>query len=80
MALYHTAPTPEETPQMNIYSGEVVKCYPKAPGGCRTNVEMTINEVEDACDVKGMHQIVFYGDHARELRTFCQLYGIEVVV
>ena len=65
---------------MNVYSGEVVRCYPKAPGGCRTNVEMTINEVEDACDVKGMHQVVFYGDCARPLRTFCQLYGIEVVV
>jgi hypothetical protein len=76
MALYH----PGEKPQMHVYSGEVVRCYPKAPGGCRTNVEMTINEVEDACNVKGMHQIVFYGDYARQLRAFCQLYGIEVAV
>ena len=68
-----------ETPQMHVYSGKVVRCYPKAPGGCRTNVQMTINEVEDACDTKGMHQIVFYGNHARRLRTFCQLLGIEVV-
>jgi L-fucose isomerase-like protein len=76
MALYH----PGEAPQMNIYSGQVVRCYPKAPGGCRTNIEMTINEVQDVCDVKGMHQIVFYGDCAPQLHTFCRLYGIEVVV
>jgi L-fucose isomerase-like protein len=68
-----------EKPQMHVYSGKVVRCYPKAPGGCRTNVEMTINEVDDVCDVKGMHQAVFYGDYAAQLRTFCQLYGIEVV-
>jgi hypothetical protein len=35
--------------------------------------------VADVCDVKGMHQIIFYGHHARQLRAFCQLYGIPVV-
>jgi len=76
MALYFS----EETPRMIIYSGKVVGCPPIPPtGGCRTNIEMTINEVGDACDVKGMHQIIFYGNYARELRTFCQLYGIGVV-
>ena len=71
---------PGEKPRMVIYSGEVVGCPSIPPtGGCRTNVEMTINEVEDVCDVKGMHQVIFYGNHARELRTFCQLYGIKVV-
>lgn len=72
---------PGETPQMHMYSGEVVRC-PEIPqtGGCRTNIEMTINEVDDVCDVKGMHQIIFLGNHAKQLRTFCQLYGIDVVV
>ena len=69
-----------ETPQMYIYSGNVVGCPPiPATGGCRTNVEMTINEVDDVCDVKGMHQVIFYGNYAKQLRTFCQLCGIEVV-
>jgi hypothetical protein len=69
-----------ETPRMYIYSGQVVGCPPiPATGGCRTNVEMTINEVDDVCDVKGMHQVIFYGNYARQLRTFCQLYGIEAV-
>jgi hypothetical protein len=70
---------PGEAPQMLVYSGKVVRCYPKAAGGCRTNVEMTINEVDDVCDVKGMHQIVFYGNSARQLRAFCQLCGIQAV-
>ena len=69
-----------KTPRMHLYSGNVVSCPPiPATGGCRTNVEMTINEVDDVCDVKGMHQIIFYGNYAKQLRTFCQLYGIEVV-
>ncbi len=69
-----------ETPRMLVYSGEVAGCPPIPPtGGCRTNIEMTISEVDDVCDVKGMHQIIFYGSYAQPLRTFCQLYGIEVV-
>jgi len=69
-----------ETPAMHIYSGKVVGCPDIPPtGGCRTNVEMTINEVDDVCDVKGMHQIIFYGNYAKQLRMFCQLYGINVV-
>lgn len=68
-----------KAPRMLIYTGKVVKCYPKAKGGCRSNIEMTINEVKDVCDVKGMHQIVFYGDYGRQLRAFCQLYGINAV-
>ncbi|MHC4336228.1 MAG: twin-arginine translocation signal domain-containing protein [Planctomycetota bacterium] len=56
---YHVA----ETPHMLIYSGKVVSCPPIPPtGGCRSNIEMTINEVDDVCDVKGMHQIIFYGN------------------
>jgi L-fucose isomerase-like protein len=73
---YHVA----EKPHMLIYSGEVVSCPPIPPtGGCRSNIEMTINEVDDVCDVKGMHQIIFYGNYAKQLRAFCQLYGIEAV-
>jgi len=69
-----------ETPRMYLYSGNVVSCPPiPATGGCRTNVEMTINEVDDVCDVKGMHQVIFYGNYTKQLRTFCQLYGIQVV-
>jgi hypothetical protein len=69
-----------EKPHMLIYSGNVVDCPPIPPtGGCRTNIRMTINEVDDVCNVKGMHQIIFYGNYAKQLRAFCKLYGVEVV-
>jgi hypothetical protein len=69
-----------EEPQMLIYSGKVVDCPPIPPtGGCRTNIRMTVNEVDDACSVKGMHQIIFYGNYAKQLRAFCQLCGVEAV-
>ena len=48
MALYQSG----KAPRMLIYSGNVVRCYPKAAGGCRTNIEMTINEVEDTCQTR----------------------------
>ena len=69
-----------EAPKMSIYTGAVVRCYPKLAGGCRTNVEMTVNEVSDIHDlVYGGHQMIFYGDGQKRLRTFCQLFGIEAV-
>jgi hypothetical protein len=71
---------PGEKPRMIVYTGKVVRCPPIPPtGGCRSNLEMTINEVRDTCEVKGMHQIIFYGNHGRQLRAFCQLHGIEIV-
>ncbi len=69
-----------EPPEMIVYSGTVMGCHDTPPaGGCRTNVELTINEVADVCDVKGMHQTIFYGNYARQLRAFCQLLDIAVV-
>lgn len=70
-----------DPPTMLVYSGEVVKWYDMPPvGGCRTNVEITINELDDACDVRGHHNVLFYGDFARDLRRFARLYGIQVAV
>ncbi len=76
IALYESG----DKPQMIVYTGEIVECPPIPPtGGCRSNLLMTINEVDDVCDVKGMHQTVFYGDHGDGLRKFCQLFRIPVV-
>jgi len=69
------------TPQMLVYSGKVVKSYAMPPvGGCRTNVEITINELDDVCDVKGHHNILFYGSRAKQLRQFARLCGIRATV
>jgi len=48
-------------------------------GGCRTSVEIQMDDVEDCRDVLGFHQVVFLGNHRRDVEAFCQLYGINVV-
>jgi hypothetical protein len=48
-------------------------------GGCRTSVEIRMDDVEDCRDVQGFHQVVFFGNHRRDVEAFCQLHGISVV-
>ncbi|MBN2311147.1 MAG: hypothetical protein JXR94_19375, partial [Candidatus Hydrogenedentes bacterium] len=48
-------------------------------GGCRTSVELAMDRVEDARDVLGFHQAVFYGNHRRDVEAFCQTYGINLI-
>jgi hypothetical protein len=74
----------EKKPQMLLYSGKIIGCPPIPPtGGCRTNVETTINELERGNDLKIqhlMHAVMIYGNHVKQLKQFCQLYDIEVIV
>ncbi|NQU25473.1 MAG: hypothetical protein HQ567_29670 [Candidatus Nealsonbacteria bacterium] len=70
---------PDEPATMYVYSGKVVKSYAMPPvGGCRTNVEITINELDDVCDVHGHHNVLFYGNHARRLKQFARFYDVPV--
>jgi hypothetical protein len=48
-------------------------------GGCRTSVEIQMDGIEDSRDVLGFHQVVFLGNHRRDVEAFCQMYGINVV-
>jgi len=48
-------------------------------GGCRTSVEIKMDNVEDCRDVLGFHQVVTLGNHRRMVEAFCQLYGIKVI-
>jgi hypothetical protein len=70
-----------EKPQMLVYSGQIVGC-PSVPqaGGCRTNAETTINELADVTELKGHHLIMVYGNYARTLHRFCQMYNVEATV
>ncbi len=81
IAKYLSVTSDAETPQMLVYSGEIVAC-PSVPqaGGCRTNAETTIRELVDVAELKGHHLIMVYGNHAKALRRFCQLYGIQATV
>ncbi|MBM3333075.1 hypothetical protein FJY63_00270 [Candidatus Sumerlaeota bacterium] len=63
-----------------IDTGTVVGNVQTPPaGGCRTSVELAMDNVEDARDVLGFHQVVIYGDHRRDIEAFCQMYGMDVV-
>jgi len=70
----------EKDPEIIVYGGRVVACRDTPPaGGCRTNVETTIDDIADAADVKGMHQAMILGDYAGAVRQFGRLAGIRVV-
>jgi len=79
---YYLPPVDENgKARMAIYTGEVVRCPPiPETGGCRTNVEVKLNNLEDAISfIEGRHTCLIYGDHGEELRRYCQLMDIEVV-
>ena len=68
-----------DKPEMLIYSGKTVSNYDTPPaGGCRTSLCATLNEIP-ACDLKPEHMLhlaMFAGNHAAQLRAFCQMFGI----
>jgi hypothetical protein len=69
-----------DTNELILDTGTVVSNVNTPPaGGCRTSVEIKMNDVEDARDVMGFHQVVTLGDHRRVVEGFCQLYGIKVI-
>jgi hypothetical protein len=81
IAKYLSVKNANETPQMLIYSGEIVECPSIPPtGGCRTNVITTLNELENVAELKSHHLIMIYGNHAKQLRDFCLLHKIEAIV
>ena len=66
--------------QLIIDTGKLVANVDTPPaGGCRTSVEIAMDDIEDCRDVQGFHQVVVLGDQRRPLEAFCQLYGIKHV-
>jgi hypothetical protein len=72
---------PSGKPQLLLYSGKIAGCPPvPQTGGCRSNAEIIINELERVTDLIGNHMVMLYGNHVKQIRHFCQLHDIEVVV
>ncbi len=70
---------PGTKPALDVYAGRVVKSHPMPPAaGCTTNVEIAITDRDEACMVKGHHNLLFCGDHARQFRLFAQLYKMKL--
>ncbi len=64
--------------ELLIDTGTVVRNIDTPPaGGCRTSVELKMDNIDDSRDVKGFHQVVTLGDHRHTLEQFCELYGIQ---
>ncbi|HID56639.1 TPA: hypothetical protein EYP37_08930 [Candidatus Poribacteria bacterium] len=64
--------------KMIVGSGTVIGNVDTPPaGGCRTSVEVEMKGIEDVRDTKGFHQLLFYGDHAGELKDLCQLLNVD---
>jgi hypothetical protein len=70
---------PGAEPGLDVYAGKVVESHPMPPaGGCTTNVEIAITDRDDACTVRGHHNLLFSGDFARQFRLFAQLYKMTL--
>ncbi|MBI4659777.1 MAG: hypothetical protein HY735_13130 [Verrucomicrobia bacterium] len=66
--------------ELILDTGTVVSNVETPPaGGCRTNLEVRMDNIEDCRDVLGFHQVVTLGHHRRVVEGFCQLVGIKVV-
>ena len=61
-------------------TGRVLRNIDTPPaGGCRTSVELEMDDMDDTRDTKGFHQLFIYGDLELPFKAYCQLAGIEVV-
>ena len=65
---------------MILGTGKVVSNIDTPPaGGCRTSVELEMDNVADPRDCKGFHQLFILGDVSRQFKNYCELAGIKVV-
>lgn len=66
--------------QIIVGTGRVTRNFDTPPeGGCRTSVELAMDNVPDTMDTKGFHQLFIYGKLDHELRAYGKLAGIEVL-
>ena len=60
-------------------TGRVLRNIDTPPaGGCRTSMELEMDDVPDVRDTKGFHQLIIYGDLEIPFKSYCELAGIKV--
>ena len=73
-------PHGENDALLHAWDGQIVSspgCPPT--GGCATRALVTFFDVKDICEVyPGPHPSLFHGNHAKRVKTFAQLYGIDI--
>jgi hypothetical protein len=66
--------------QIILGTGSVLRNIDTPPaGGCRTSVEIEMDDMADTRDTKGFHQLFIYGNLELPFKAYCQLAGIKVV-
>ena len=59
-------------------TGKVLRNIDTPPaGGCRTSVELEMDNIPDTRDIAGFHQPFIYGDWKDEFKAYCTLAGIK---
>ncbi len=65
-------------PSLIISAGEVVDNVQVPPaGGCVVAVRVQLDGVTDTLAYPGFHHLFFYGDYKKQLRDYCQLFGLQ---
>ena len=65
--------------KMILGTGKVVRNINTPPsGGCRTSLEVALDNVPDSRDTAGFHQLFIYGDLENQFKAYCELAGIKV--
>ena len=66
--------------QIILGTGSVLRNIDTPPaGGCRTSVEIEMDDMADTLDTKGFHQLFIYGNLELPFKAYCQLAGIKAV-
>ncbi|MCD6304453.1 MAG: hypothetical protein J7M21_05770, partial [Planctomycetes bacterium] len=47
-------------------------------GGCRTSIELEVDDIPDIRDIKGFHQLIISGDFSQRFKAYAKLAGIAV--
>lgn len=67
--------------ELLISAGTVIDNINVPPaGGCVVSVRAEFDGAQDVLSFPGFHQLFFYGDYAKELKDFCQLYNLKATV
>jgi len=66
--------------RLDAWAGDLVSS-PSCPptGGCATRVLTKMDDVDDICSIyPGPHPVIYCGDFARHMKTFAQLYQLDI--
>jgi len=71
----------EKPTKLLISVGTVIDNIAVPPaGGCVVSVRIKFDGGQNVLSFPGFHQLFFYGEYSKQLKEFCQLYGLEAQI